>query len=47
MGYVCNNCNFRSEKKMKECLYCERRESVERDKGAEELLNEVDKLLHG
>lgn len=41
--YVCNNCGFRieSEKPVKRCPYCDHL-SLEKEKSAEELVNEVD-----
>lgn len=44
MGYICVNCKFRPKGPEKECPYCGKR-TVEKEKSAEELLNEVDGLL--
>jgi len=46
MGYVCSNCNFRSERRISECINCGRDNSVEKDKMAGDLLDEADRL-HG
>ncbi len=43
--YICAACNFRFESAgPKECPYCGRT-TLEKEKSAEELLNEVEKLL--
>jgi len=43
--WVCTSCNFRFESgDAKECPYCGRR-NVEKEPSAQELLNEVEKLL--
>jgi predicted ATP-dependent serine protease len=47
MGFVCKNCNFRSMRRVSECKYCGREDSIEKDKPAGELLDEVERLLHG
>jgi len=43
MGYVCNNCNFRTDREIKECLYCGRKE-IAKEKAAGELLDEIEQL---
>ncbi len=43
--WVCTSCNFRFESgNAKECPYCGRR-NIEKEPSAEELLNEVERLL--
>ena len=43
--WVCTSCNFRFESiDAKECPYCGRR-NVQKEPSAEELLNEVERLL--
>jgi len=44
--YVCTNCNYRFESsKLSECPYCGVNK-VEKEKTAEELLEEIDDLLN-
>lgn len=44
MGYVCTNCNFRPKTgEQKECPYCGKK-TIEKERSAEELLDEIDKL---
>ena len=47
--FHCRNCNYefdlRTERVPKACPYCGKLGVISREKGAEELLNEVDKLL--
>jgi len=44
-GYICKHCNFRTDKvSMKECPWCGRN-SLEKEGSAEELLDEVNKVL--
>ncbi|MBS3080918.1 hypothetical protein J4221_05580 [Candidatus Pacearchaeota archaeon] len=48
MAFICKRCSFRFESKnVKECPYCGRREGIEREKNASELLEEVEGLLSG
>jgi len=43
--YVCKNCNYRFERdNVYECPYCGN-EAIEKEKNAEELLEEVSRLL--
>ena len=43
--YICTACNFRfNSENPKECPYCGR-SRIEKEKSAEELLEEVDKIL--
>jgi len=44
--WICASCNYRfeSENPM-DCPYCGRREGLEKEKGAEELVDEVGRLL--
>jgi rubrerythrin len=45
-GYICTHCNFRlnSNNKPKDCPYCGR-DSLEMEKSAEEILDDVNELL--
>lgn len=43
MGYVCTNCNFRSNREYLECPYCGKK-TMEEEKSAEELLKDIDLL---
>ncbi len=44
--YVCTNCNFSFHSQTaKECGYCGRTNSIEEEKSAGQLLDDVDKLL--
>ena len=44
--YICRRCNFRFESRNpKECGYCGRNDSLEVEKSASELLDDVDKIL--
>ena len=45
MAYICTSCNFRCNVKHTECPYCGKR-TLEQEKSAEELLDDVDKVLH-
>jgi len=46
--YVCKRCNFRFDSNNpRECGYCGRSDSLEVEKSAVDLLDEVDKLLEG
>mgnify|MGYP000604421187 CR=1 FL=1 len=45
MGYQCKNCNFKTEIRMNNCLNCGRVDSIEKDKEAKELVEEVDRFL--
>lgn len=45
--YVCKNCNYRFEhKSANECGFCGM-DSIEIEKNASELLDEIDRLLKG
>jgi len=45
--HVCTSCNFRFEARyLGDCPYCGR-DTIEKDKSASELLDEVKKLLKG
>ncbi|MDD5193313.1 MAG: DNA-directed RNA polymerase subunit P [Candidatus Nanoarchaeia archaeon] len=44
--YVCKHCKFRCESKILiECPYCGR-DSLEKEKSAEELLNDINDILN-
>lgn len=47
VSYICTNCNFRlnSERLQKDCPYCGKR-ALEKEKSAEELLDEVTGILN-
>ncbi len=46
MGYVCTSCNFRPKNgNSKECPYCGKK-TVEKERSAEELLDDVDKITN-
>ena len=45
MVYVCSNCNFRCNIDHKECPYCGKR-TLEKERSAEELLDDVDQINH-
>ena len=47
MVSVCKHCNFKSDKEMSVCGYCERGDGIENEKDASQLLDDVDRLLHG
>jgi len=45
--FLCKNCNYRFEsEKAFDCPYCGK-ESIEKEKSAGELLEEVDRILQG
>ena len=45
MGFVCKNCNFRPSKYENECPYCGINGSIEKEKNASEIIEEIDRLL--
>lgn len=45
--FLCKNCNYRFESESaSDCPYCGK-ETIEKEKSAEELLEDVDRLLQG
>jgi|TARA_Y100000034_G_C6860495_1_gene391566 predicted ATP-dependent serine protease len=47
MGFVCKNCNFRTNKNPRVCSYCGREDSVEEERDASGLIEDIDRLLYG
>lgn len=46
MAFICKNCNFRFEARaISECPYCGKKEHIEKEKNASELLDEIQGLL--
>ncbi|MBS3093293.1 hypothetical protein J4456_01790 [Candidatus Pacearchaeota archaeon] len=46
MAYICKNCNFKFEaKNVFDCPYCGKKEFIEKEKNASELLDDIDRLL--
>ena len=44
--YVCKNCNYRFESEQAHnCPYCDREDTIEKEKSASEILEEVSTLL--
>lgn len=46
MVFICKNCNFRLNKHENECPFCGMNESIEKEKNASEIIEEIDRLLH-
>jgi len=44
MVYICTHCNFKCNEKHSECPYCGK-ETLEQEKSAEELLEDVDRMF--
>lgn len=48
MAYICKNCNFKFDARfVSDCPYCGKEDSIEKEKNASELLEEINGILSG